>query len=83
MYTITQKDLAYAPATTLMELFKLRVITPVDVLEAQKAEVEKTNGEVNAIVNAYWDKARQMAEESTRRYANGTCRYLEGITVGV
>ena len=36
MFTITQKDLAYAPATTLMELFKLRVITPVDVLEAQK-----------------------------------------------
>ena len=83
MYTITQKDLAYAPATTLMELFKLGFITPVDVLKAQKAEVEKTNDKVNAIVNAYWDKAMQMAEESTRRYANGTYRYLEGITVGV
>jgi amidase len=83
MFTITQKDLAYAPATTLMELFKLRVITPVDVLEAQKTEVEKTNGKVNAIVNAYWDRATQMAEESTKRYANGTYRYLEGITVGV
>ena len=82
-FTITEKDLAYAPATTLMELFKLRVVTPVDVLEAQKAEVEKTNGEVNAIVKAYWDMAMQMAEESTLRYANGTYRYLEGITVGV
>lgn len=83
MYRITEKDLAYAPATTLMELFKLRVITPVDVLEAQMAEVEKTNGEVNAIVNAYWDRAMQMAQQSTERYADGTYRYLEGITVGV
>ena len=82
-FTITEKDLAYAPATTLMELFKLRVIIPVDVLKAQMAEVDKTNGEVNAIVNAYWERAMQMAEESTRRYADGTYRYLEGITVGV
>ena len=83
MYTITKKDIAYAPATMLMELFKQGVITPVDVLQAQMAEVEKTNGDINAITYTHFDTAMKQAEESTERYQNGTYRALEGITVGV
>ncbi len=78
-----QKELAYLPASVQIELFKRGIITPVDVLKAQKAEFEATNEKVNAATSTHWDKAMQMAEESTKRYADGTYRELEGITVGL
>lgn len=79
----TQKELAYMPATMQIELFKRGVITPLDVLKAQKAQYDRNEKKVNATTFAYWDNATKMAEESARRYANGTYRELEGITVGV
>lgn len=82
-FTITEKDLAYAPATMLIELFKNHIVTPVDVLKAQMAMHEKTNGKVNATTYTHFDTALQQAAESTERYRNGSYRPLEGITVGV
>ena len=79
----TQLELAYMPASTQLELFRRGVISPVDVLEAQIAQIEKTNGEVNAITTAYFEAARKMAAASARRYREGGARPLEGITVGV
>jgi amidase len=79
----SQRELAYMPATMQIELFKRGVITPVDVLKAQKAEFEATNDKVNAATFTHWDDAMKMAEDSTKRYQNGTYRELEGITVGV
>lgn len=79
----TQRELAYMPATLQLELFRSGVISPVDVLEAQRAEYDRTEEKVNAVTVAYWDHARKLAEESARRYRDGTYRALEGITVGV
>ena len=45
----TQKELAYMPATVQIELFKRGVITPVDVLKAQKAQFDATNNTVRAV----------------------------------
>ncbi len=43
----TQDELAYMPATTLIELFKQGIVTPSEVLEAQIQRVKKYNGEYN------------------------------------
>ena len=83
MLNISDKDLAYMPATTLLELFKQGFVTPVDLLKAQIEEFNKTNEIVNAVTYTHFDVAMQQAEESMERYMNGTHRPLEGITVGV
>ncbi len=79
----SQQELAYMPATLQMELFKRGVVTPIDVLKAQKAIFDATNDKVNAATFTFWDKSMKMAEESAERYRNGTYRELEGLTVGV
>ncbi|GLP96308.1 amidase [Paraferrimonas sedimenticola] len=79
----TQQELAYMPANTQIELFKSGMITPVDVLKAQKAQFEATNKTVNAVTYAHWDDAMKAAQEATKRYEDGTYRELEGITLAV
>ena len=79
----SQQELAYMPASLQIELFKRGDISPVDVLMAQKAQYDRREEQVNAVTTAYWDTALKMAQESAARYANGSARELEGITVGI
>ncbi len=43
----TEEELAYMPATTQIELYKAGILSPVEVLEAQIARVQRYNGEYN------------------------------------
>ncbi|NUW71725.1 amidase [Vibrio mediterranei] len=79
----SQEELAYMPANTQIELFKSGIITPVDVVEAQKAQYEATNKVVNAVTYDHWDSALAAAKEATTRYEEGTYRALEGVTYAV
>lgn len=45
-HSFTQTELAYMPAVKQLELFKEGTIAPIDVLEAQIAQVEKYNGPI-------------------------------------
>lgn len=79
----TQEELAFMPASTLLELYKEGSVSPVDVVEAQQAQWQKTNNIINATTFVHYDEALQAAKESEKRYKNGSYRSLEGITVGV
>ncbi|CAM4393155.1 amidase [Vibrio agarivorans] len=79
----SQKELAYMPANTQIELFKSGMITPIDIVKAQKAQYEETNDVVNAVTYAHWEEAEKAAKEATERYKDGTYRALEGITYAV
>jgi Asp-tRNA(Asn)/Glu-tRNA(Gln) amidotransferase A subunit family amidase len=81
--TLTTPDLIYLSATDARRLFAGKQLSPVEVLEAQIAQIEARNAEVNCITYTHFDKARAAARESERRYARGEARALEGITVGV
>ncbi|MGI9520927.1 MAG: amidase [Hyphomicrobiaceae bacterium] len=81
--SFSQEELCYMPASLQLQLFRRRVLSPVEVLEAQIARIEKYNGEVNCITYKHYDAARKGAKESEARWKNGTARALEGITVGV
>ena len=76
-------DLIYLSATEARTLFAAKQLSPVEVLEAQIAQIEVRNAEVNCITYTHFDEARVAARESERRYARGEARALEGITVGV
>ncbi|MGB3306564.1 MAG: amidase [Thermomicrobiales bacterium] len=77
----TNEELVYCSAVGLIERFRRREISPVEVLQAQIARIEEYNGRVNAITYTHFDDALVAAKESERRYREGTARPLEGITV--
>ncbi|GGZ71855.1 amidase [Algibacter mikhailovii] len=79
----SHEELAFMPATQLIELYKQGVVSPVDVVNAQKAQWVKTNGTINATTFVHFDDALKLAKVSEKRYQKGTNRALEGITVGV
>ena len=50
---------------------------------AQIARFEAVGEKTNSVTYTHFDEALKQAQESERRYANGTARPLEGITVGI
>ncbi|MGI9518735.1 MAG: amidase family protein, partial [Pirellulaceae bacterium] len=79
----TADELCYMSASELMPLFKSRKLSPVEVLQAQIARFEAVGEKTNSVTYTHFDEAMNQAKESERRYANGTARELEGITVGI
>jgi amidase len=75
--------LCLMPAHEQLRLFRSGELSPVDVLEAQIARVERTNREYNAITFQHFDEARAAAKQAEARYRRGDSRPLEGITVAI
>lgn len=76
-------ELCYMPAFELLERFRARQLSPVDVLKAQIKRHEETNSQVNCVTCTHFDEAMRSVQESERRYQQGDPRPLEGITVGI
>src|SRR4051794_31424218 len=76
-------QLGLLPATEQRALFERGALSPVDVLEAQIAQIERNGAALNALTFAHFDSAREAARDSEARYRAGTARALEGITVAV
>lgn len=74
-------DLTYLSATECIERYRTGELSPVDVLEAQLGQAARVDGSLNAFTETMADAARARAEESERRYRDGTARALEGVTV--
>lgn len=68
-------------ATELVEAYRGRDLSPVEVVESTLAAIEASD------LNAFWrvDGARSLAEakEAELAYRNGSARPLEGVPVGV
>ena len=74
-------DLIYLSAAECIERFRTGALSPVDVLEAQLAQAALVDGSLNAFTETMEEAARARAEDSERRYRDGTARALEGVTV--
>jgi len=81
--TFTADELIYMSAEELIPLFKTAKLSPVDLLKAQISRYEAVGKLTNSVTYTHFDTAMEQAKESERRYANGTARALEGITVAV
>ncbi|MBN9016040.1 MAG: amidase [Rhizobiales bacterium] len=75
--------LCYASVDELVELFKTKKASPVDLLKAQIRQIEAFNPKVNCITDTHFDEAMQEARQSEDRYHRGEARPLEGITVAI
>lgn len=76
---ITPEEAVFLPATRLRDLYRKRLLSPIDVTEAYLARIDQCNPAINAYVQTTPELARQHARESEKRYRAGNPRPLEGI----
>lgn len=79
----TTADVCFLSASDTLREFRAGTLTPTEHLEAMIARIEAVNPTVNAIVDTYFDEAREAAAAATERYAGRgpAPRALEGLTV--
>lgn len=80
---MAEEELHYLSATEALERFRSRELSPVELLEAVLARADEVEPVVNAFTARYDEEARAAAREAERRYADGTARRLEGVTVAI
>jgi amidase len=78
----SQRSLAYLPAHQQLARFRDKSLSPVEVLQAQIAQIE-AQGTINAICGRHFDEAIAAARASEARYLGGHPRPLEGVTVAL
>jgi amidase len=71
------------PAVELARLMRAREVSPVEVLEAHLAAIEKNNGRINAFCTLAAEQARGAAREAERALARGDAGPLAGVPVGI
>ncbi len=77
-----EQDIADLSASELRRLVGRRELSPVEVLEASLARVERLNGTLNALVTLS-DRALDEARALEREVAQGTVRPLCGLPAGI
>src|SRR5215470_18034647 len=77
-------DLAFAPATRLIELYRTRQASPVEVVEEVLQRLERYEGAVNAFVLYDPETALAMARASEARWQKGEPQgLLDGVPVAL
>jgi amidase len=66
-YTMAPDELAYVSATELAGRIRRREVSPVEVMEATIARIEKRNPSLNALVFTDFDGARKEAAKAEER----------------
>jgi amidase len=75
-------DLCYLPATRALELFRLKALSPVELLQAQIDRAQAVEPVINAFSGCFFEEALDQARASEARYARGQAMGpLDGITL--
>ncbi len=76
-------DVLTWPVARILAAYADGSLTPRDYLEACLARLDEVREVVNPVTAVYADEARALADESGRRWRDGTARALEGIPFAV
>jgi amidase len=82
-HIMSTNELIYLSAREILELYRAKKLSPVEMLKAHIAQIEAHNDTVNCIVKEHFDDAMQAAKESETRYMQGNPRALEGIPCAI
>ena len=77
------QDLCFLPALEILELFRARKLSPVELMEAVIQQAERVEPTINAFSYTHYDEAIGLAKQAEQAYMNGTARPLEGIPFAV
>src|SRR5947207_2208493 len=77
-------EIAFLPATQAARLIRRRELSPVELLEANRAQYEALDPVLNALVTPCWEQARAEAVRAEAAAAGGDALGpLHGLTVGI
>ena len=78
---MTSADLAYSSAIDVLQLFKKRKTSPVELLKIMIARAERLNGKINCLADCYFEEALDKAKTAELLFAKrgSKPRPLEGI----
>lgn len=76
-------ELCYITATEAIAAFKAGRLSPVELVDAIAARIEKANPKINAFTRTFFERAREQAKQSEERYREGKPRKLEGVPLVV
>ncbi len=81
---MSDTDLCYLPATRMLELFRSKKLSPVELLQALLDRAEKAEPRINAFTYTHFDEAMALAKKAELKYLKGQkTRALEGLPIGV
>src|SRR5260370_33645699 len=61
---MTEHDLAFLDATAQADLVRSGEATPLELVDAAIARIEKVNPEINAVIHERFDRARDEARDA-------------------
>ena len=81
---MTSSDIHEQPAFAIAEAIRQRSVSPVEVVDAFLARIERLNPSYNAYLTVCYDEARAAASQATEALAQGgTLGPLHGVPVSV
>jgi amidase len=79
-----ERDLCFTPATELAKLYRVRKVSPLEVVQAVLARVDQVNPQVNAYVTIARESALKAARAATRALRRGAkLPPLHGVPVSI
>lgn len=77
-------DVTFLPAHAMAELIRQKTISPVELLEAHLAQIQKLNSKLNAFIQIDWEGARRSAREAESAVMQGGfLGSLHGVPVSI
>ena len=79
-----ERDLCFTPATELVKLYRARKVSPLEVMQAVLARIDRVNPKVNAYVTLARDSALRAARAATKALRRGAkLPPLHGVPVSI
>ena len=78
-----EMDLCYLDACEVLQRYKKREVSPVDVLQAQIERFEQIGGEINPFTQCRFERAQQQARLAEQAYMRNEARPLEGVITAI
>lgn len=78
-----KNELIYLSAAEILQMYRDKKLSPVEMLNAHIRQFEAHNDKVNCAAYEHFDQALEAAKESEKRYRQGNPRPLEGLTCAV
>ncbi|MEM7292874.1 MAG: amidase [Pseudomonadota bacterium] len=81
---MSDADICYMPATELIDKFKRKALSPVELMQAVIDQAGKAEPVVNAFSHTFFDEAMDKAKKAEHKYATGArIGPLEGLPIAI
>lgn len=81
---MNRDDICYLPATELLQGFRAKSLSPVEVLDAYIRRYESIAERINPFSHQFFDDARKKAQKAEQKFWRGKAvRKLEGLPVAI